>query len=104
MKEDDEGIPFHTLLTTGTHRGDRILRRKMRRWLCSSILGSCTVSVRVASRGNGQGRWRRTGEGQGTALGVEEWHSGRVVATHGCRRRSARGRSDGQQGLGGAPG
>jgi hypothetical protein len=37
------------------------------------------------------------------ALGVEEWHGGRGVATHGCRRRSAGGRSDGQQGLGGAP-
>jgi hypothetical protein len=29
MKEDDEGIPFHTLLTVGTHRGDRILQRKI---------------------------------------------------------------------------
>jgi hypothetical protein len=29
MKEDEEGIPFHTLLTAGTHRGDRILRRKL---------------------------------------------------------------------------
>jgi hypothetical protein len=39
MKEDDEGIPFHTLLTTGTHRGDRILRRKSRRLFSSSVLG-----------------------------------------------------------------
>jgi hypothetical protein len=44
MKEDDEGIPFRTLLTAGTHRGDRILRRKMRRRLCSFVLGGCTVS------------------------------------------------------------
>jgi hypothetical protein len=29
MKEDDEGILFHTLLTAETHRGDRILRRKI---------------------------------------------------------------------------
>jgi hypothetical protein len=28
-KEDDEVIPFHTLLTAGTHRGDRILWRKI---------------------------------------------------------------------------
>jgi hypothetical protein len=28
-KEDDERIPFHTLLTTGTHRRDRISRRKI---------------------------------------------------------------------------
>jgi hypothetical protein len=27
MKEDDEGIPFQTLLTAERHRGDRILRR-----------------------------------------------------------------------------
>jgi hypothetical protein len=31
MKEDDEGIPFHTLLTVGMHRRDRISRRKMQR-------------------------------------------------------------------------
>jgi hypothetical protein len=31
MKEDDERIPFHTLLTAGMHRRDRISRRKMRR-------------------------------------------------------------------------
>jgi hypothetical protein len=42
-KEADEGIPFHTLLTTGTHRGDRILRRKLRRL---SVL-FCAVSVLV---------------------------------------------------------
>jgi hypothetical protein len=41
MKEDDEGIPFHTLLTTGMHRRDRISRRKMRRL---SVL-FCAVSV-----------------------------------------------------------
>jgi hypothetical protein len=35
MKEDDEGIPFHTLLTIGTHRSDRILWRKMQRRVCS---------------------------------------------------------------------
>jgi hypothetical protein len=28
MKEDDEGIRFHTLLTAGTHRGGRILLEK----------------------------------------------------------------------------
>jgi hypothetical protein len=44
MKEDDEGIPFHTLLTVGTHRGDRILWKNMRRRLCSSVLGGCTIS------------------------------------------------------------
>jgi hypothetical protein len=27
-KEDDEGIRFHTLLTVGMHRGDRILLEK----------------------------------------------------------------------------
>jgi hypothetical protein len=31
MKEDDEGIPFHTLLTAEMHRGDRISQRKMGR-------------------------------------------------------------------------
>jgi hypothetical protein len=38
MKEDDEGIPFHTLLTAGTHRGDRISIRE----------GAAVRSVRAA--------------------------------------------------------
>jgi hypothetical protein len=88
-KEDDEGIRFHTSLTTGTHRRDRISWRKRRRRVCSSVLGGCVVSVRAACRGNEQGRGQRTGKGQGTTLGMEEWHGGWGVATHGCRRRSA---------------
>jgi hypothetical protein len=36
MKEDNEGIPFHTLLTEEMHRGDRILRRKNATAICSS--------------------------------------------------------------------
>jgi hypothetical protein len=43
MKVDDEGIPFHILLTTGTHRGDRISRRKMQVRVCSVPGGSAPV-------------------------------------------------------------
>jgi hypothetical protein len=45
MKEDDEGIPFHTLLTAEMHRGDRISRRKSQRRVrsvpgCTSVHGA----------------------------------------------------------------
>jgi hypothetical protein len=39
MKEDDEGIPFHTLLNAEMHRGDRISRRKMRRLSVHPVSG-----------------------------------------------------------------
>jgi hypothetical protein len=67
MKEDDEGIPFHTLLTAGTHLGDRILRRKMRRRLCSWQFQSCL--------------WRQHCRGRGGLLGGAA-HGGR----HGAGR------------------
>jgi hypothetical protein len=34
MKEDDEGIPFHTLLAADMYRGDRILQRKKAAAVC----------------------------------------------------------------------
>jgi hypothetical protein len=71
MKEDDEGIPFHTLLTAGTHRGDRILRRKIRRRVWSSVLGgwhSCSVSWwRLGTKGGVQEGPRQGAARAGTA-------------------------------------
>jgi hypothetical protein len=80
MKEDDEGIPFHTLLTAGMHRGDRISWRKSRRRVCSvPALVPVLVAVycapgdvqRPAAAG---GRRPAAGEGRsrGSAGGEEE--------------------------------
>jgi hypothetical protein len=72
MKEDDEGIRFHTLLTAGMYCGGRILPEKLRRW---SVLGGGTYvhsggglqggsgqGARAAHRGKAR---RNAGQGQG---------------------------------------
>jgi hypothetical protein len=52
MKENDEGIPFHTLLTTGMHRSDRISRRKMKGGSVHPVCGRHSAgSMRAACRG-----------------------------------------------------
>jgi hypothetical protein len=79
MKEDDERIPFHTLLTAGTHRDDRILRRKEAAAVCFiHLLLAAAVEAGVACWGA-----RRTGEGaaQGGLQGL---------GTRGRRRGGAR--------------
>jgi hypothetical protein len=73
-KEDDEGIRFHTSLTTATHRRDRILRRKLRRLsvlLCAVsvlfVLGSCTTVPGGSSPIPGGGLQERGGAAGGRA-------------------------------------
>jgi hypothetical protein len=69
MKEDDEGIRFHTLLTARIHRGGQIGPEKRRRRVCS---------------------WRRPAGHQGGAGGG----AGAAKARHwaGLRRVGGRGR------------
>jgi hypothetical protein len=66
MKEDDEGIPFHTLVTMEIHRGDRILQRKSR-WLFCSVprLLFCSWQHCRTSRRCMRGMWRSTEGGAG---------------------------------------
>jgi hypothetical protein len=80
-KEDDEGIPFHTLHTTRTHRGDRILRRKngtgglFWRWCsCSSVLVASAYPCGGGLQGGAAGAraalgTRETGAGPGRGGG-----------------------------------
>jgi hypothetical protein len=82
------------------HRRDQISWRKSRRRVYSSVLGD---SVRAAYKGEersapgeGRGRGGTVGEGTHGRLAGGAAHGTRRVATHGCRRRTARGRSDGQ--------
>jgi hypothetical protein len=72
MKEDDERIPFHTLLTAGTHRGDRILRRK-------EAAAFCFVHLLLAAAAEaGEACWGGTAHGGGRGAGrpVGAWHQG----------------------------
>jgi hypothetical protein len=71
IKEDDEGIPFRTLLTAETHRGDRILRRKSQRLFCSSVLGGWHLFLFqvVLVYGKGATGGERTVAGEGRSRG-----------------------------------
>jgi hypothetical protein len=74
MKEDDEGIRFHTLLTARIHRGGQISSKKWAaavcpRWFLGSGSGLCSGQRRWAGGGTGgergsQGRARRA-QGRG---------------------------------------
>jgi hypothetical protein len=58
MKQDDEGIRFHTLLTAGMHRGGRISSEKLRRRLCSScswVAALLSLAVVLGRGGAGGG-------------------------------------------------
>jgi hypothetical protein len=63
MKEDDEGIRFHTLLTAGMHRGGRISPEKRRRWVCSWVVALFVAAAcrgeRAGGDGGPQGKARR---------------------------------------------
>jgi hypothetical protein len=73
MKEDDEGIPFHTLLTAGTHRGDRTSWRKI----------TVAVLFRFCS-GSYPGAWFcRGGAGQG--------QEGEAAGAHGAAEEQGAG-------------
>jgi hypothetical protein len=74
MKEDDEGIRFHTLLTAGMHRGDRILQEKRRRRFCS---WAAVLFLFVAALGIRGGARARRGGGIG---GDSARHRGSVAA------------------------
>jgi hypothetical protein len=108
MKEDDEGIRFHTLLTVGTHRGGRIWPEKRVAtglfmaaapwWLAAVLSAEADVQEGRGSTGQGRdvrekcrarrGRERRLrrrrrlwahGKQEGGAQGL-----GRLGAGHGC--------------------
>jgi hypothetical protein len=116
MKEDNEGIPFHTLLTTGTPRGDRISRRKMRQPFRSSVFWvACTYFC------SGQLVWgkgaiggertagpacrgaRRKGKGGAAGGRARRWDAGSRCA--GARARTGTGAAALGRGSGdGAPG
>jgi hypothetical protein len=55
MKEDDEGIRFHTLLTAGMHRGGRISSKKWAAAVCSSCFWVIVLFSCVRSAGGGTG-------------------------------------------------
>jgi hypothetical protein len=95
MKEDDEGIPFHTLRTVEMHRGDRILRRKSQRLFCSSVLDDwrlfsvpggaglrqgATGGERMAA-GEGRSRGGAGGEGTHRMQAVQGFGGGCVAET-----------------------
>jgi hypothetical protein len=116
MKEDDEGIRFHTLLTVGMHRGGRILLEKRRRQVSSWVavlflfmVAACRgkrAGARVAHRGR-QGAvaggataswWRTDSAAGGSARSVlgggsvagaqEEEGQGRGKACHREKNRA----------------
>jgi hypothetical protein len=73
MKEDDEGIRFHTLPTAGMHRGNRISREKRRRrsvhggsWavaLVSVLAALVSVGPRAPRGGAGRRQYCRSSGG-----------------------------------------
>jgi hypothetical protein len=73
MKEDDEGIRFHSLLTAGMHRGGRILPEKRRRRVCSSCSGRQRFFLWRGNLGDagggkqGRGKARRREKGRAKA-------------------------------------
>jgi hypothetical protein len=52
MKEDDEGILFHTLLTMGMHRGGQILPEKR---AAAPLFMAAVLGIRGGAGGGGQG-------------------------------------------------
>jgi hypothetical protein len=62
MKEDDEGIPFHTLLTAGMHRGGRILPEKR---VAASLFWAAALLSLAAVLGRGDAGGGDQGEGRG---------------------------------------
>jgi hypothetical protein len=89
MKEDDEGIRFHTLLTAGMHRGDRISPEKLRRRLCSLWFLSFLWRQPLGHQGGaGGGVGRGAGGERGCRAGRAEEHSaqgqvGDALVVHG---------------------
>jgi hypothetical protein len=61
MKEDDEAIRLHTLLTAGMHHDDRILSEKRRqRVCCGRFLGSSASAQAALVRGGAGGQGKAT--------------------------------------------
>jgi hypothetical protein len=62
MKEDDEGIQFHTLLTAGVHRGGRILPEKR---AAAALFQAAALLSLAAALGRGGAGGGDQGEGRG---------------------------------------
>jgi hypothetical protein len=96
MKEDDEGIRFHTLLTAGMHRGDRISPEKLRRRLCSLWFLSFLWRQPLGHQGGaGGGVGRGAGGERGCRAGRAEEHGSQEQG-----RRCWAGLASGRQDLG----
>jgi hypothetical protein len=107
MKEDDEGIPFHTLLTAGMRRGDRILWEKRRQRVCSvpglhfcswrlwtgQVRAVAALGKATTCGGVGDGIWWRVDSVGGSSIRAQQGPAVAGVLGTGHRSGYARGRS-----------